>query len=272
LAPRYHWKTENATFGNAAMCHSLNQGKPMIETEVHPRERILRAAADILAAEGREAVSTRSVSAAAGVQPPTIYRHFGDMRHLVDAAASLGMATYLNAKRRKLRTADPVADLRRGWNLHVQFGIENPHVYTVLYGDPRPESKPDGVAAGDKILLNLMHRIGEQGRLRVGVERAAAMMHSGCRGVALTLIATPLADRDSRLSEATREALIAAVTTAGPDHFTGSAVASRAIALQSVLDKAPPTALTVAEAGLLREWLNRLGADTEPRKGKPTIT
>lgn len=230
----------------------------MIETEVQPRERILRAASDILATQGREAVTTRAVSAAAGVQPPTIYRHFGDMRQLVDAAASSGMASYLKAKRRKLQTADPVEDLRRGWNLHVQFGIENPHLYTVLYGDPRPESKPDGVAAGDTILLNLMHRVGEAGRLRVDVERAAAMVHSGCRGVALTLIATPPADRDPELSRATREALLAAVTTGETDHFTGSAIGPRAIALQSVLDKAPPTALTAAETGLLLEWLNRL--------------
>ena len=34
---------------------------------------------------GRGAVTTRAVSAAARVQPPTIYRQFGDMRGLLDA-------------------------------------------------------------------------------------------------------------------------------------------------------------------------------------------
>ena len=44
------------------------------------RTRILRAATELLATGGRSAVTTRAVSAAARVQPPTIYRHFGAMR------------------------------------------------------------------------------------------------------------------------------------------------------------------------------------------------
>lgn len=225
-----------------------------------PRERILRAAADILAAHGREAVSTRAVSAAAGVQPPTIYRHFADMRQLVDAAASLGMTEYLHAKRNQRLTDDPVEDLRRGWNLHVQFGLDNPHIYTVLYGDASPDAKPEGVAAGDAILRNLMERIAETGGLRVGVDRAAAMMHSGCRGVTLTLIATPPAERDRELSESTREALLSAITTGEGERSKGTTLASRAIALKSGLTAARPKVLTGAEAALLEEWLDRLSA------------
>ena len=51
------------------------------------RARILRAATELLATGGRDAVTTRAVSAAAGVQPPTIYRHFGDMQGLFEAVA-----------------------------------------------------------------------------------------------------------------------------------------------------------------------------------------
>ena len=50
-------------------------------------ERMLRAAADLLQTGGIEAVSTRAVAAAAGVQPPTIYRQFGDKDGLLDAVA-----------------------------------------------------------------------------------------------------------------------------------------------------------------------------------------
>jgi len=46
------------------------------------RARIVRAATELLATGGRNAVTTRAVSAAAGVQAPTIYRHFGDMQSL----------------------------------------------------------------------------------------------------------------------------------------------------------------------------------------------
>ncbi|WP_406044464.1 TetR/AcrR family transcriptional regulator [Micromonospora sp. NBC_00898] len=63
----------------------------MIETS--PRDRIVRAAAALPAEGGREAVTTRAVSRAAGVQAPTIYRQFGNLRGLLDAAASYGFAT-----------------------------------------------------------------------------------------------------------------------------------------------------------------------------------
>ena len=45
--------------------------------------------AQLLNDGGREAVSTRAVAAAAGVQPPTIYRQYGDMQGLLSAVAQL---------------------------------------------------------------------------------------------------------------------------------------------------------------------------------------
>ncbi|WP_205871035.1 TetR/AcrR family transcriptional regulator [Mycolicibacterium holsaticum] len=231
----------------------------LAKQHLEPRERVLRAAADILAEHGREAVTTRNVSAAAAVQAPTIYRHFGDMRQLIDDAASLGMAEYLAAKRRQPRTDDPVEDLRRGWNRHVEFGIRNPATYAVLYGDPRPDAVPRAVAEGDAILKGLMQRIAEAGRLRVGVDRAADMLHSACRGVTLTLIAQPPDARDPELSNATREAMLAAITTDAPDGpLEDTRAAARAIALKSVLGTIDPGVLTNAETGLLVEWLDRL--------------
>ncbi|MGV0646096.1 TetR/AcrR family transcriptional regulator [Mycolicibacterium sp. XJ879] len=229
--------------------------KPQLE----PRERILRAAADILARHGREAVTTRNVSTAAQVQAPTIYRHFGDMRQLIDDAASLGMAEYLAVKRRQPRTDDPVEDLRGGWDRHVEFGLANPATYAVLYGDPRPDAVPRAVAEGDAILKGMMQRIAQAGRLRVRVDRAADMVHSACRGVTLTLVSQPPQARDPGLSNATREAMLAAITTDRPDsRLEDTRTAARAIALKSVLETGDASVLTEAETALLVEWLDRL--------------
>ncbi|MGV0789343.1 TetR/AcrR family transcriptional regulator [Mycolicibacterium sp. XJ2] len=231
----------------------------MLKTELEPRERILRAAADLLTREGRDAVTTRSVSAAAAVQPPTIYRHFGDMRQLIGDAASLGMVEYLTEKRSRRLTDDPIEDLRGGWDSHIDFGVRNPHVYAVLYGDPRPNARPKAVVEGDAILRYLMQRIAEAGRLRVDVDRAAEMVHSACRGVAFTLISQLPEDRDPGLSHATREAILAAITTEGfDDPFGDTRIATRAIALKSVLESADTKTLSPTEAALLREWLDRL--------------
>ncbi len=61
---------------------------------------------------------TRAVSNAAGVQPPTIYRQFGDMQGLLDAVASDRFARYVRTKIARRRVEDPVADLRAGWDPH----------------------------------------------------------------------------------------------------------------------------------------------------------
>ncbi|WP_193047731.1 TetR/AcrR family transcriptional regulator [Mycolicibacterium baixiangningiae] len=229
----------------------------MAQSELDPRERILRAAVELLVDDGRDAVSTRAVSAAAGVQAPTIYRHFGDMRHLVDAAASRGMADYLDRKRSRPHDDDPVEDLRGGWDLHVEFGLTCPHVYTVLYGDPRPEAEPGGVSEGNAILRKLIQRIAAAGRLRVEVERAAEMVHAACRGVTLTLIATRPDERDPELSTAVREALLSAITTDVADEG-GGGIGALAVALEAAIESAPPSALSSAETTMILEWLDRL--------------
>ena len=230
---------------------------------VDTRDRILRAAAGLLAKGGREAVSTRAVAAAAGVQAPTIYRQFGDMRGLLDEVASHGFSAYLREKTMRERAEDPVEDLRRGWDLHVGFGLANPSFYALMYGDPKPGTEPTAAKEAAEILRGLVRRVAEAGRLRVGVERAARMIHAASSGVVLSLIATEEEDRDPALSEATREAMLAAVTTDEPGKEATEAdgrsrAVSRAVALKAVLPET--TELTPGERALLTEWLDRITA------------
>jgi AcrR family transcriptional regulator len=125
------------------------------------RDRIVAAAADLLAAGSREAVSTRAVSAAAGVQAPTIYRLFGDKQGLLDAVAVHGFTTYLRDKAELAHGDDPVEELRTGWDLHVKFGLANPALYALMYGEPRPGPTPPAPAAAAAILAGHLHRIAE---------------------------------------------------------------------------------------------------------------
>ncbi len=233
-----------------------------LAASLSPRDRILRAAATLLAEGGREAVSTRAVSAAAGVQPPTIYRQFGDMRGLLDAVADDGFARYVRAKLAREGAADPVADLRAGWDAHIGFGLANPALYALMYGDPRPGARPTAAIEAHNLLERLVRRVAEAGRLRVGVGRATRMIHAAGGGVVLALIAVEGAERDLALSDMTREAILAAVTTDTPaDEASTPAgpgrAAAHAIALKAVLPEAS-AAFTPAERGLLAEWLGRL--------------
>ncbi|MEV5887022.1 TetR family transcriptional regulator [Streptomyces sp. NPDC052020] len=234
------------------------------DTQAQPRERILRAAADLLARGGREAVSTRSVSAAASVQAQTIYRHFGDMQGLLDEVARQGYASYLAAKRENLIAGDPVDQLRRGWSLHVAFGLANPALYRLLNTDARPGAGFAANGEAGSLLLQLVTRVAEAGRLRVGVEEAAAMIHAAGVGVTLTLIkadaAGRLADHEG-LSERTREAVFAALVTdlddTSPQGTRAARCARHAVALKALLDDGEHP-FTAGEYTLLGEWLTRL--------------
>lgn len=225
-----------------------------------PRERILRATAGLLAEGGREAVTTRAVSEAAGVQSPTIYRQFGDMRGLLDEVASQGFSEYLRTKVAREIVDDPVEDLRRGWDLSVEFGLANPALYALMYGEPRPGGASDAALEAWEILRGLVQRVAEAGRLRVGVEEAARMIQAAGVGVVLTLISAGGGTSNLTLSEMTRETVLAAVTTdAAPEAETGQAdrVSGRAVALKAVLPEAS-VGFTSPERALLSEWLDRL--------------
>ncbi len=220
-------------------------------------DRIVAAAAGLLDAGGRDAVSTRAVSAAAGVQAPTIYRLFGDMQGLLDAVAAYGLTTYLGQKTGVPPAADPVDDLRVGWDLHVGFGLAHPALYALMYGALRTGPPPPALAAGVEVLARRVRRVAEAGRLRVTEERAAQLIHAAGSGTTLALIATPEEHRDPALSDTAREAVIAAITTdAAPTASPGPVVA--AVTLRATLSQVE--VLTGPELGLLRAWLDRIAA------------
>ncbi|WP_085985748.1 TetR/AcrR family transcriptional regulator [Longispora albida] len=228
--------------------------------DVGARERILRAAAELLAESGGAHVSTRAVCAAAGVGAPTLYHYFGDRDGLFEAVVEHGMAEYLAAKGAAPSTGDPVGDLRRGWDSHVGFGLANPAFYALIYGSTRPGRRPGATAEAYRMLLDLVEAVARAGRLTVPAETAAAMIHAASAGVTLHLIAGGGEQLDLDMAARTREAVLAAVTTTGAGPGEVSSLAAQAIALEAGLGSAEAGRLTAAEAAMLREWLRRLAA------------
>lgn len=221
------------------------------------RERLVKAAAELLAEGGRDAVSTRAVSAAAGVQAPTLYRLFGDKDGLLQAVADYGFGSYLTEKAAIAETDDPVEDLRRGWDLHVQFGLSHPAFYLLMYGDPRTGAASQAGQEADRRLRRIVQRIAEAGRLRVSVDRGAGLVHATGKGVVLSLIGVPEDQRDMDLPEVARENVIRSITLDAPAE-QDSALPARAIGLAASLHATPSPALSAAEHALLLEWLDRI--------------
>jgi AcrR family transcriptional regulator len=231
------------------------------ETPVTTRERLVEAAAELLAVGGRDAVSTRAVSAAAGVQAPTLYRLFGDKDGLLDAVAAYGFEQYLADNVAMGSTGDPVEDLRRGWDLHIEFGLSRPAFYVLMYGGAGPGRISPAAREADKILRGMLERVAAAGRLRVSVERAMRLIGATGRGVVMELIARRAEERDADLPAIVRELTLGAVLTgsgsAEPDE-PAAALPNRAVALRASLAGLPPAVLTEAEQGLLAEWLDRI--------------
>jgi len=221
-----------------------------------PRARIVEAAAHLLATGGRDAVTTRAVAARAGVQAPTIYRLFGDKDGLLDAVTEYGFRAYL-AQKAVRSTADPVDDLRAGWDLHVGFGLANPALYALMYGDPRPDSPSAAAVEAEHMLRGHIRRVAEAGRLRVGEEQAAHLFHAAACGTVLTLLGLVEEQRDPGLSHLARDAALAAITIGRPALETPGPVGA-AVALRAVLDGV--AALTAGERAVMREWLDRVAA------------
>lgn len=235
------------------------------------RARIVRAATELLATGGRNAVTTRAVSAAAGVQPPTIYRHFGDMQGLLDVVARETLAIHVREQATRALTDDPVEDLRRGWDLHIAFGLAHPDAFALLYSAPSVAASVSLIHEGVAVLQELVARIAAAGRLRVDVAHATDLIHAAGTGITLALAATPPDERDLRLSETLREAILTAITVPAaetPNGGPGAApaaerVAVHAVALQALLTEAPGV-LSAAERQLLSEWLHRLATAGSP--------
>jgi AcrR family transcriptional regulator len=230
----------------------------MKERTEQTRKRIVKEASELLTRFGRGSVTTRAVSSAAEVQPPTIYRLFGDMNGLLEAVAAAGFADYLSHKTTRTKFEDPLDDLRAGWDLHIDFGLGHPSIYVLMYGDPATTAASAVAAASDQVLIGLVQRVAEAGRLTVPVERAAALIHAAGMGLTLSLLAFPPEHRDRTLADQMREIVLAGITVNFERQTpSGVELAQHAVALGALLDRTG-SVFSIGERALLSELLNRM--------------
>ena len=222
------------------------------------RARIINAAARVLDEQGAGALTTRGVAQAAGVQAPTIYRLFGDKDGLVEAVAEHVLATYVRVKTERADSAaasgvDPLADLREGWEMQIEFGLANPALFTLLNAPGRRALSP-ATAAGIEILRARVHRVAVAGRLRVSERRAVDLIHAAGTGAVISLVSTPPDERDMRLAETMYNAVSREIL-ADASAVSGGQTLAAAVTLRAIT----PTirGLSRAEKELMTEWLDR---------------
>lgn len=223
------------------------------------RTRILEAAGELLDGSPDRDISTRAVCAAAGVGAPVLYRLFGDKNGLLSAVVDHGFDRYLATKREATPSADPVADLRDGWDTHVGFARAHPTVYRMMFS-PGFEAVPDAAREALLLLRRVLERCAEAGRLRVDPETAAQVVMSANVGVALSIVTQPEVYADPELSTLVRDAVHGRLLT--PEPGTASPSADTSLLTASVqlaaLLRARRTPLTGAETALMLQWLDAL--------------
>lgn len=134
------------------------------------RDRLLAAAARLLAAEGASSLTTRRLAAEAGTSTMAVYTRFGGMEEVRDAVRAEGFARLAAALDATTRTDDPVRDLVAAGATYVRFGLREPDLYRAMFLDP-PRS-PDAGVVGH----------GAFGRLVAAVQRCVDAGRFGATG------------------------------------------------------------------------------------------
>lgn len=179
---------------------------------VTPGCALIQAAAKLLRTGGIDAVSARTVAAAAGVEPPALYHQFGNLNGLLDAVAGLVFDEYLRQKQGIITaSADPLRVLEMLWDLHIDFGLTHPYCYMLGYVHPDQSRASARGAKTRHLLLQVLAQLDAQGRLCVGVERAANLVYSAGLGAVVTLIPIRPDERDLRISHIARETALSAI-------------------------------------------------------------
>ncbi|MGC5008938.1 TetR/AcrR family transcriptional regulator [Streptomyces sp. DT203] len=109
------------------------------------RAACLRAARELLEEDGSAGLSLRAVARRAGVSATAPYRHFADRDALVSAVAAEGyheLAGYLTKAHPAPSTPDELAAVA-----YVQFALEHPALFRVMFAEPCDPTSEERVAA-----------------------------------------------------------------------------------------------------------------------------
>lgn len=111
--------------------------KPVQERSRRTVERIIQAAEAIIAEEGVDAATTRTIAARAGVATPSLYRFFADRDEILDALleAMLGELEAHAERAERGFSGESIEDyVRLEFDLHVAYYERHPSLASLWFG------------------------------------------------------------------------------------------------------------------------------------------
>ena len=225
------------------------------------RRRLIDAGLALLTEHADREPSTRELYEAAGVAAPTLYHHFGTKEGLLEAVVSEACCAYLERKRAVPDSGDLVADFAAGWDMHIEFGVQNPVLYRLMFGQAQvhPCSARD---VAETELRRRLQLLADEGLLRMDVDVAVSVTTGMAFGCVTQLIHSGGSPRGP-VAQAMRHALVTELTGS----VAGNEDPAQAARQVLVGLGAAPELFTPAEEGLLRQWLRTIVAQSEaPRR------
>ena len=159
------------------------------------REAIIDAADQLLlSSASQEAVSIRAVADAVGLTPPSLYRHFADKADLLFEVC----AAHFDRFDRDIvapvlaSEPDPIKALRRIAHDYVQYGLDQPEHYRIMFmGHADQRTLRTGCFGS---VIRVVERAVEQGQIRDiegGATMAAYVLWSAVHGIVAARVAKP---------------------------------------------------------------------------------
>lgn len=230
------------------------------------RQRLIDAARSLLAENPDSEPSTRELYELAGVAAPTLYHHFGTKEGLLDAVVEQAFSAYLERKNTVPNTGDLLADFAAGWDTHIDFGVQNPVLYRLMYGSAGGR-RCGAAQTADAELRRQLTRLADEGLLQTSVDEAVEVTTAMAIGCVTQLIHDGSLATGS-IAPAIRAALIAKLTGNSPQRDDPGVAARLLLArLGSAADLFTP-----AEEALLRQWLRSLSDHFDPPTTIPGLT
>ncbi|GAB7540150.1 TetR/AcrR family transcriptional regulator [Burkholderia sp. 3C] len=160
---------------------------------------ILVAAMLLLEEQGPDGLTTRAVCEAAGIKSPTLYHYFGGKEGLERALIERGVAEFMQKKRLPPENADPLDQLRSGWDIAVDFALKRPALWRLFaqHAIVHPDLHDDGYA----LMRSRVQRLVDLGRFQGTADAAAQAVWAANQGV-LALITAGHAPNEVRAMSA----------------------------------------------------------------------
>jgi AcrR family transcriptional regulator len=113
---------------------------------VETRQKILDTARDMFVQHGYEATTMRAIADRIEYTPTAIYHHFRNKEALLRELANTDFHALAVAFQRIGRIEDPFERLRRIGEAYVEFALEHPMHYQLMFMTPHPDVSMDRAA------------------------------------------------------------------------------------------------------------------------------